>query len=252
MLKYKLLTISLFIIGTLIISSCSSKKKIVKLDSKTVKYGLIKGACFGTCPVYELSIYEGGKAVLQAKRFMDDLGTKEQMLSTKVYAEIEEAFAKSDFYSHPDEYKTMIQDLPSTTLIYNNGTTEKSVRCKEHIPEELLKLENLLVAVVNSDKWIMTEPQNESTKPSKPGSDLIKNQLIVQPTENEITEAWLGKYKANGLKLVKKLSPDLAYFLLEFNTNSITPDDMLAKIKADPYIRLAEFNKDLKQRSGRR
>jgi len=252
MLKYKLLTVSILIIGTWVISSCSTKKKVVKLDSTTVKYGLSKGACFGTCPVYELSIYEGGKAVLKAKRFMDNLGTQEKMLAPEVYAAIEKAFAKSDFYTHPDEYKSNIQDLPSTTLLYNNGTAEKSIRCKEQMPETLRKLEDLLVAVVKSDGWIMTEPQNESTKPVKPGSNLIKNQLIVQPVSNEITEAWLGKYKANGLKLVKRLSPDLAYFLLEFNTNSITPDDMLAKIKADPNVRLAEFNKDLKQRSGRR
>lgn len=227
-------------------SSCSSKQKAIKLEPDVVKYSLRTGSCFGTCPIYTLSIYEGGKAVLKAGKFIKPEGTSEKMLDASTYGEIEQAFAKSAFFSYPDTFPSMIPDLPSIWISYNDGTQEKTIYGKEDRPDDIIALQEMLHAVAKGPGWISTKPAKKAEK--KPEGSMIYDQLIVQPHEGKLTEDWISRYKEYGLKLERKISPDLEYYLLSYDDTSIDPKEMLEKIKSDPAIRLAEFDKKIDSR----
>ncbi len=238
-------------------SSCSSKKEITKEIAKVsttpnnvVKYGLQKGACFGSCPMYTLHIYADGKAVLDAKKFLPELGKFERQLSPTEFTKIEKAFAESDFYSHQDTFTSMIPDLPLIRVTYHNGSTSKTIQGREGRPASVVGLERMLDIAAMGKGWKLIESYEEKSK-KKAAPGVIYNQLIVQPHPGKLTEAWLSKYKAYELKKVRKISPDLEYYVLGFSTKKIDPKKMLEMMQHDPAIRLVEFNKEMTLRDGR-
>jgi len=246
----QLVPLSTTILLSLLLSltACRSKKEIVQIAPDEVKYSLKKSACFGKCPVYELNIYEGGRATLNSTKYMTNLGLSEKQLSESTYAELEAAFASSDFHSYPDTIPSLIPDLPSVWVTYFDGTTKKIVYGKEGRPEAVVELEKMMNAIAMSDGWTTIKPVSKP-KVHDSNQGVIESQLIMQPIEDkEITDNWLRRYKQHNLKLIKRLSPDLNYYLLEYDTTTIEPASMLELIQDDPAVKLVQFNKAVTMR----
>jgi hypothetical protein len=113
-----------------------------------------KGYCFGTCPVYEMKIYNSGLVVLQGTQNIDLLGEqKTQLTKDEMLAFVE--MAKSiKYFEMEDEYDNKgITDLPETiTSIVINGK-RKQVRKRYGYPRELVSFEDLFAALLESHEW---------------------------------------------------------------------------------------------------
>lgn len=245
----KIFFISITTIIILGITSCASKKNMNDLPIETVVYGLRKGACFGTCPAYNLFILKDGRAVLDATHHMDVLGLQRRQLSQSEMKNLENVFKGSYFHTLQDSFPSMSSDLPAIWITHHDGESSKTVYGKEKFPKKLINIKSELEKIAESGDWQSLEPQpTKPEKPTKPESNIIKDELIVLPQSGQLTEEWFSNYKVYGLKMIKKLSPDLDYYLLGYNEAKIDPDKMVQLLKDDPVIKLVELNKKIKKR----
>ena len=121
---------------------------------------LEKTMCRGQCPVYSLSIFENGIAKYVGKQNVVKIGSFEKTLSNAEIQRLKTTFNQADFFNFEDEYTAKITDLPSTYISYTlNGRTKK-IRDHYGAPDSLKQLEELLVAVAESqDGWQLSEDQ---------------------------------------------------------------------------------------------
>ena len=127
---------------------------------------LERGACYGFCPVYKLTIFDNGKVVYEGKDYVKQKGRAEARITKAALQTLIGEFNKIDYFKLEDEYvsgeKTCPQewtDAPSAvTSLSLNGKT-KRIRhyhgCRgTTVLEQLTALENKIDEVVNTKRWI--------------------------------------------------------------------------------------------------
>ena len=110
------------------------------------KIVLSKGACFGECPVYTLTIYNTGLMKFNGVRFTKMDGKHEKKLSEEAYIALVKNFDDVDLWKYDDVYDMQIADLPTTSISYSSKEKTKSVKGKADRPEKILELENALIS----------------------------------------------------------------------------------------------------------
>ena len=151
-----LLVIALLSLVTASITGCISSLSNAH-DTKDVVITLERTACFGTCPVYSLTIQGNGTVIYEGKDFVEVKGKAEITITQDQIDELISEFEKVDYFSLKDSYmERTITDAPTvSTSISINGKT-KTV---EHYhgdfsaPEKLTELEDKIDEIVNSDQW---------------------------------------------------------------------------------------------------
>jgi len=119
---------------------------------------LERTACFGTCPVYLVTIKGDGIVVYEGKDFVEVKGKAETTITQDQINELISEFEKVDYFSLEDSYtERTITDAPTVlTSISINGKT----KAVEHYhgdlsaPEKLRELEDRIDEIINSDQWI--------------------------------------------------------------------------------------------------
>lgn len=130
--------------------------------------------CYGTCPVYTLTITANGTVVYEGRRFVKSEGRVESKISPEQLSEILAAVRRADYFSMKDRYALVEDgcdgiwtDLSSAiTTIRINGRT-KTIRhyygCQDKpndgislrvYPRDLYELENKIDEIVGSEKWV--------------------------------------------------------------------------------------------------
>jgi hypothetical protein len=123
--------------------------------------------CFGTCPIYKLTITAGGEVVFEGRRFVKREGkTIKSAVSQERLRELIAEFDRVKFFSLEDDYTSGPRvcaeewtDSPSAyTFIRING---KSKTVKHYhgcsgpkVPKELTELENKIDEIVNTAQWL--------------------------------------------------------------------------------------------------
>ena len=139
------------LIATLI--SCTSVKENNKLitDSK-LKLELKKGACYGTCPIYDVRLFENRLVKYNGKRFVDSQGTFEWYMNKSDFNQLNELLESKDL-AKSVEYNLRVQDLPLTSLtIYTQADTivlKHKGSISEELKDRLKKIEKLLMKNAN-------------------------------------------------------------------------------------------------------
>jgi len=149
-----------FITFTLLIAmaltACAQQKKTGSRKSKAVQtaissISMSRGACFGRCPSYTLTIEENGKAAYQGRTFAPFQGFYEKQFSRNEVAGLFREFSKYRVDTCKNEYTVIIADMPG--LDYNlviNGK-EKTVHNANFGPEFLSDLSRLVDKTVKID-----------------------------------------------------------------------------------------------------
>jgi len=143
----------------IVVSLFSGCKTIEKTsNTNSVLLTLEKTMCRGQCPVYSLSIFENGLAQYIGKENVEKIGTYEKNLSSSEIKSLKTAFNQANFFDFEDEYTALVTDLPSTYISYTQNGRTKKIRDHYGAPEALKKLEELLIAVSESQEgWKKTE-----------------------------------------------------------------------------------------------
>jgi hypothetical protein len=89
---------------------------------------LQRGPCFGTCPVYEVTLAADGTATWNGDRFIDRLGRYQGQMDLNDYGRLARFIQRADFFSWDPDYVASVTDLPNYYLTVVAGGQTKTVR----------------------------------------------------------------------------------------------------------------------------
>lgn len=230
--------------------SCKSKKEVVDTmsDPDQVEISLSKGACFGTCPVYTLNVFPGGKCEFIGKLNTSKKGTHVKQLDKNAYKSLLKAFEDANYFSFQDMYESEIADLPSVAMSFRQGKNVKTVVGKRERPEAVHKLQFLLESIADNDEgWTLSNGKGEEKEEDL--YDLIKSEIVIKTKNGGHLARWFDKMrKEHSVRIVKKLTEDHSGWLISYDKHKYTPEEILSILKRDENVVSAEFNKELAKR----
>jgi len=167
------------------ISSICSSARVSKLQSQNRKaiehfdmISLRRTACYGPCPIYEVTIYGDGRVEFQGEKFVKTLEKENSTLTPEQIKVLIEAFNEADFFSLKDRYKgsddecpTIWTDNPSAYITFEAGGRRKSIvhyyGCQEATgttewkvyPQALYVLGKRIDEIVGTERWIGTDKE---------------------------------------------------------------------------------------------
>lgn len=244
-MKFRVI-IYFLIIAVVFFVSCKSSKTNNTIPQ--VVYKLDIGPCFGKCPVFLLEIDNNGLAYLDAKRNNKIDGKLKRQLSKEEFASLEKAYKKADLFKLLDEYPTNVADLPSIKITQIKEGKTKTVKANEKMPENYEALLKQLNQVVQKDGWILLEEYKKEEVNEKKDEKLIYEEIIVSFKSGIRLPQWFKDNEANTLRLLKPIDQNSNSWLVTYDKSKFEPYAMLDKLKKDPAVLNAEFNKQIKER----
>lgn len=112
--------------------------------------------CFGTCPVYEMTILSDKKATYNAIRFnKDQEGIYQATIKEDDFKQLISLLQATNFASLQDEYKPNVTDLPGVDLeiTYNKNQVKKIHDYGARGTEELKRFYDFVSGLRNSQDW---------------------------------------------------------------------------------------------------
>ncbi len=211
------------------------------LDKLDPRIEMFKGPCFGSCPVYKLTIYEGGVVSYEGQQFTNRIGLHTKLLDQATYRSLIKDFEESNFWNFQNAYKAQIPDLATVTISYHDGEQSKSVKGKDGRPTKIMELEEKLTAIAESGGW---EQQAAGSNYGMP-DNVIADELLVNLSTQVDPNVWIIQFSKQDMQIVKRLSPNSPYWLFRFNPERINPEEMLGLVRRNEYVLSAEFNKTM-------
>lgn len=155
-------TIRVSVLIALLLTFVSSFAVAQETDSE-VALTLSRTPCFGTCPVYTVTIYTDGTVVYEGENFVDITGTQSYEIDPEIVQQLVDGFADAGYFEWNDEYTEMlVSDMPSViTSVTRDGETKQITRYggDSSAPLMLAYLETWLDLMVNTAQWTGVSPQ---------------------------------------------------------------------------------------------
>ena len=130
----------LLIIFIIILSSCKTTSNQISNNQKKLIISLEKTACFGTCPILKIEIYNNGAVVYNGIKHVKRLGIHDFEIQPKEIKKILSKAKEIGFYNLENEYTERISDLPTTYIMING----KLIKDYFGAPKKLKNLETLI------------------------------------------------------------------------------------------------------------
>lgn len=128
----------------------------VKAESITLK----RGMCYGTCPVYSVTIRSDGTVQYVGEKYVKEIGPKDSSITSEEFTSLKATIESSGFFTFNDAYRKVdMTDMPSATITVTIGDKTKQI---EHYhgdstaPQQLTDLEDAIDRTVSISQW--TEP----------------------------------------------------------------------------------------------
>ncbi len=236
-------TYKLYILLALFYLHCSTMKESHQQNNEaTLIIEMRKTPCFGTCPVYNLYIYDNRKIEYQGIKYVDKLGLFKRTLSAQQYEGIRFAFEEARFDQMDNEYDGPVSDLPSTIISFTKDGHTKTVKGRYGTPQNFKNLENILHSLaMSTEAW---EPLDDPDR----DPNIISNEIIVQLKENTSLDQLVTDFKSYGVQQAGKIAPSMNMWLIRYDTQKIASRNMLQKVLGHPSVKMAEFNKKVQIR----
>jgi len=144
----------MFVVGMAVVNAQDSKANAVITLERT--------ACFGSCPIYTVSILEDGTVLYNGERFVSVTGEQTSTIDPTVVAQMVKAFEDAGYFDWDTSYENMtITDMPTvTTSVTHDGKTHQIARYAGDYsaPLALPFLEAWIDQMVNSQLWTGVQP----------------------------------------------------------------------------------------------
>lgn len=119
-----------------------------------------RGACYGSCPTYKMTIYTDRTVEYEGIRAVDLIGKYTSTISQEEYDKFIEVAEFIEYMSLEDVYDGPITDIPGTrTSIVLNGVRKEVYRRYEY-PKRILKFEELFDNVMKTADWTKVEEKD--------------------------------------------------------------------------------------------
>ncbi len=129
-------------------------------DKLHVLATLERTACYGTCPIYKMTIFSNGRVEWQGEEFVKVKGKASATLSVAELSALKAAFRDAKYFDLGDGFDCYeVTDHPSANTSYDDGSRKKSIKhyhgCKSKPGIEALSaLEAKIDQIVKSDRWV--------------------------------------------------------------------------------------------------
>jgi len=132
---------------------------------RDIEITLERGMCFGTCPVYSVSLFGNGTIAWMGEMYVEAAGNRTDSLDPALVGDLYDRLIEGGFLDLNDTYAYLnITDMPTATLTVRNGTDVKQVYHYHGdftSPENLTHMENAVDLVANTSRWIGTSTFDE-------------------------------------------------------------------------------------------
>jgi hypothetical protein len=146
MKNYLLVTMLL----TLLYTACKVQKD--KEGNAPILLSYSRTPCFGSCEVFDLTIYNDGKVDINKKHFMAEKGQFTLELKKKEVKELIASLDQMNFCNLDSLYGSGVSDLPSSVITYNCGSRYKTVVAIMNYPDALKTfIEEMALLVKRND-----------------------------------------------------------------------------------------------------
>lgn len=118
--------------------------------------------CFGTCPIFNFKVYEGGLAMYEGKNFVDMIGNYEAQVSKEQIAEIVAVAKSIGFFEMKEVYDNDgVTDLPSVYVSVASDKGLKQVKSRYQGPKELKTLTEKMDVLIKELDWKLMSNENK-------------------------------------------------------------------------------------------
>jgi len=148
------------VIGVLVVTSCGSPSPFPQDGSipADMVVQLSRSACYGTCPVYGLTVKADGSVSFDGTEYTETIGPANGRIDEDTLKALLQEFKTAKFFELDDEYTSddCATDHPtvSTALTINGETKEIDHDTGCDAPQELVTLEQRIDEVVGSERWV--------------------------------------------------------------------------------------------------
>lgn len=127
-------------------------------SSAPVLASLARTACFGHCPIYQVTVRTDGTVEYDGERFVKVVGHRTAKVDAQALQALRAAFTDAHFLSLQGEFDCYdVTDNPSAIVTYRSGEKERTIRhyhgCRK-APPALRVLEDRIDALLHTDRWI--------------------------------------------------------------------------------------------------
>ena len=144
---------------------------------------LQRTACFGTCPIYTITIYGDGRIIYNGDDFVEATGEQTAQISPEQVQELVEFMTNGGYQTLQDEYTNFnVTDMPSAiTSLTMNGETKRIEHYfgDESAPLILHQIENRIDLLANSSQWTGQNPDEMSR-------GVVFGQIVVRGVDGEV------------------------------------------------------------------
>ena len=117
----------------------------------SVEITLERTGCYGTCPVYSVTVHGDGTVIYEGKHFVRIEGVRTYTIPEESVAELVGMFYEINYFSLNDRYDASVTDLPTVITSITVGNETKTVSNYANSgPERLYYLESKIDEITDS------------------------------------------------------------------------------------------------------
>lgn len=242
--------LSFFILFALLIGACKTTKsskstEFSDINSRDsiwlVKYE--RSPCFGDCPMYTFYLTADNNGLIDVQHnFMEPGWYSADLDEESVHALL--ADLEPELWWNEDlRHQPEIADLPGRSIVYKHKDGLRWFAVGGRTSEQAEYIFGVFDNLIINALW-----QPTSIRPIDPNVP-EPSDVIVQLKEDVEVNRWLRKFKNFGISLVKKVAPNLQYYVVTWDRNKGTANDFLQYIKHDREVVDAQWDQALNGRS---
>lgn len=157
------------LLGAFALSACAPTQSFAQEGPAMIT--LTRGACFGFCPAYSVSINEDGEVVYRGERFVHVRGEQRAQISRAEVQRLLDRFDAVNFDDLRDEYRAHVTDLPTYTItLERNGRTKRVLDyggISAGMPRAVRELMDEVDRVAGTERWVLRDGQPVRETPER-------------------------------------------------------------------------------------
>ncbi len=148
-----------FVSLALAASALGAVPTAARIDEITLQ----RTSCYGTCPVYKLTVRRDGNVTYDGKDFVKVKGHRSRTILPERFQKLAREAEKIGFFSFDDDYSfkknpdgsaEFVTDMPTTITTVSAGKMRKTVKNYYGGPKALERFEKLIDKLTESVVWI--------------------------------------------------------------------------------------------------
>lgn len=116
---------------------------------------LRRGACFGACPIYEVTLHSDGTADWEGEGFVEPVGRYHGQFDPNDFEKLAAFAGRAGFFGWDDEYRANVSDLPDYVLTAVAGkATKRVVQNGLDEPPDFWVIAELVDGIAEDIDWV--------------------------------------------------------------------------------------------------